>query len=60
MNPLLAWADLHCGYGICDLDSDRMIIEVRGSDKVSVREDVRTLARFTVADGDRKFSSADV
>ncbi|HLT62638.1 MAG TPA: alkaline phosphatase D family protein [Microlunatus sp.] len=60
MNPSLAWADLHCGYGICDLDADRMIIEVRGSDRVSVREDVRTLARFTVADGDHRFSSVDV
>lgn len=60
MNPLLAWADLHCGYGICDLDTDRMIIEVRGSDKVSVRDEVRTLARFTVADGDRRFSSVDI
>ncbi len=60
MNPLLAWADLHCGYGVCDLDSDRMIIEIRGSEKVSVRDEVRTLARFTVADGDHKFSSVEV
>ncbi|WP_370614407.1 alkaline phosphatase D family protein [Mumia sp. Pv 4-285] len=51
MNPTLRWADLHCGYDICDVTAERAEFEVRVVDKVSVPDSpVYTGARFTVED----------
>ncbi|OLF06808.1 hypothetical protein BLA60_30115 [Actinophytocola xinjiangensis] len=52
VNPHMRWADLHCGYVMVDLDTERMAVEFRAVDKVSRPEDpVYPLRRFTVADG---------
>lgn len=52
VNPHMRWADLHCGYVLVDLDTERMELEFRAVDKVSKPDDpVFSLRRFTVADG---------
>ncbi|SDT10525.1 alkaline phosphatase D [Microlunatus soli] len=52
MNASLRWADLHCGYDICDVTAERIRFDIRVVDKVS-RDDspVSTGASFTVEDG---------
>ena len=52
VNPSLHWADLHCGYVLCDVRADRVRADVRVVDKVSRRDDpVRTGASFELYDG---------
>ncbi|TYB91318.1 alkaline phosphatase [Micromonospora sp. WP24] len=51
VNPTLKWADLHCGYVLADLTADRMAVDIRVVDKVSVHDDpVFTGASFVVED----------
>lgn len=52
VNPSLKWADLHCGYVLCDIRSDVLRADVRVVDKVSSHEDpVFTGASFEAYDG---------
>ena len=58
MNESLHWADLHCGYDICDVTAERARFDVRVVDKVSQHDSpVFTGASFTVEDGVPGFSS---
>ncbi|RAY16826.1 alkaline phosphatase [Actinomadura craniellae] len=51
VNPSLKWADLHCGYALCDLNAHELRVDFRAVDKVSVHDDpVFTAASFTVQD----------
>ncbi|SDT10543.1 alkaline phosphatase D family protein [Microlunatus soli] len=51
MNDSLHWADLHCGYDICDVNADRARFDVRVVDKVSDRDSpFFTGASFVVQD----------
>lgn len=59
MNETLRWADLHCGYDICDVNAERARFDVRVVDKVSEHDSpVFTGATFTVQDGVPGFSDA--
>jgi len=51
MNPSLQWADLHCGYDLCEVNTERAEFTVRVVDKVSQHDSpVFDGARFTVLD----------
>ncbi|MFD0855582.1 alkaline phosphatase D family protein, partial [Actinomadura adrarensis] len=51
VNPSLKWADLHCGYALCDLNPAELRVDFRVVDRVSVHDDpVFTAASFTVQD----------
>ncbi|MEU8222363.1 alkaline phosphatase D family protein [Kribbella sp. NPDC048915] len=52
VNPALKWADLHCGYVLCDLNANRLHADIRAVDKVSRHDDpVFTAASFEVYNG---------